>query len=33
VPESLLQAGTLTHAQADALLGAGNILLLSVTRR
>jgi hypothetical protein len=29
----LLTAGVLTQAQADALLGPGNILLLSVTRR
>jgi hypothetical protein len=28
-----LAAGLLTPAQADALLGPGNILLLSVTRR
>ena len=28
-----LNAGILTQAQADALLGPGNILLLSVTRR
>jgi hypothetical protein len=28
-----LQAGILTQAQADALLGLGNILLTSVTRR
>ena len=30
---SLLTAGVLTQAQADALLGPGNILLLGVTRR
>jgi hypothetical protein len=30
---ALLKAGVLTPAQADALLGPGNILLLSVTRR
>jgi hypothetical protein len=28
-----LNGGILTQAQADALLGPGNILLLSVTRR
>jgi hypothetical protein len=28
-----LNGGMLTQAQADALLGPGNILLLSVTRR
>jgi hypothetical protein len=30
---SLLTAGLLTQAQADALLGPGNILLLSAIRR
>jgi hypothetical protein len=31
--QDFLRAGVLTQAQADALLGPGNILLLSVTRR
>jgi hypothetical protein len=31
--KALRYAGILTQAQADALLGPGNILLLSVTRR
>ena len=30
---AFLKTGILTQAQADALLGPGNILLLSVTRR
>ena len=30
---AFLSAGILTQAQADALLGPGNALLLSITRR
>jgi hypothetical protein len=31
--EDFLGAGLLTQAQADSLLGPGNLLLVSVTRR